>query len=76
MAGLWLDDAEYAELLRELTRVLQPRLATRHGRAGSAGSSGTSCCPGATPPPARGTGPHPTLTTRPAREAMRRMLTH
>jgi hypothetical protein len=26
-AGLWLDDAEYAELLRELTRVLQPRLA-------------------------------------------------
>jgi Helix-turn-helix domain len=27
MAGLWLDDAEYAELMRELTRVLQPRLA-------------------------------------------------
>jgi hypothetical protein len=27
LAGLWLDDAEYAELLRELTRVLQPRLA-------------------------------------------------
>ena len=27
MAGLRLDDAEYAELLRELTRVLQPRLA-------------------------------------------------
>jgi hypothetical protein len=26
MAGLWLDDAEYTELLRELTRVLQPRL--------------------------------------------------
>jgi hypothetical protein len=26
LAGLWLDDAEYAELLRELTRVLQPRL--------------------------------------------------
>jgi AcrR family transcriptional regulator len=34
MAGLWLDDAEYAELLRELTRVLQPRLANppRPGR--------------------------------------------
>ena len=27
MAGLWLDDAEYAELTRELLRVLQPRLA-------------------------------------------------
>jgi hypothetical protein len=34
MAGLRLDDAEYAELLRELTRVLQPRLANppRPGR--------------------------------------------
>jgi hypothetical protein len=34
MAGLWVDDAEYAELLRELTRVLQPRLANppRPGR--------------------------------------------
>jgi hypothetical protein len=27
MTGLWLDEAEHAELLRELTRVLQPRLA-------------------------------------------------
>ena len=27
LAGLWLDDAEYAELLRELTRVLLPRAA-------------------------------------------------
>lgn len=27
MAGLWLDDAEFAELMRELVRVLQPRLA-------------------------------------------------
>jgi len=34
MAGLWLDDAEHAGLLRELTRVLQPRLANppRPGR--------------------------------------------
>ncbi|HXZ72426.1 MAG TPA: helix-turn-helix domain-containing protein [Streptosporangiaceae bacterium] len=34
MAGLWLDDAEHAELLRELTRVLQPKLANppRPGR--------------------------------------------
>jgi hypothetical protein len=27
IAGMWLDDAEFLELLRELTRVLQPRLA-------------------------------------------------
>jgi DNA-binding transcriptional ArsR family regulator len=27
MAGLWLDDDEFRELLRELARVLQPRLA-------------------------------------------------
>jgi hypothetical protein len=34
LAALWLDDAEYTELLRELTRVLQPRLANppRPGR--------------------------------------------
>jgi hypothetical protein len=27
IAGMWLDDAEYAELLRDLARVLQPRMA-------------------------------------------------
>jgi DNA-binding transcriptional ArsR family regulator len=27
MAGMWLDDAEYAGLIRDLVRVLQPRLA-------------------------------------------------
>ena len=27
LAGLWLDDSEYLELARELTRLLQPRLA-------------------------------------------------
>jgi hypothetical protein len=27
MAGLWLDDAEFAEFLRDLMRVIQPRLA-------------------------------------------------
>jgi hypothetical protein len=34
MAGLWLDDAELAELGRDMTRVLQPRLANppRPGR--------------------------------------------
>ena len=31
MAAFWLDDAEYAELLRELTRVLQPRAANSPG---------------------------------------------
>jgi hypothetical protein len=28
LAGLWLDDAEFAELMRELATVLQPRLAS------------------------------------------------
>jgi len=34
LAGLWLDDAEYADLLRDLVGVLQPRLANapRKGR--------------------------------------------
>lgn len=34
LAGLWLDDDEFRELLRELTRVLQPRMtnAPRDGR--------------------------------------------
>jgi Helix-turn-helix domain len=34
LAGLWLDDAEYAGLLRDLVRVLHPRLANapRKGR--------------------------------------------
>lgn len=27
MAGMWLDDAEFADLLQDLARVLQPRLA-------------------------------------------------
>ncbi|MDQ6804537.1 MAG: hypothetical protein M3065_06130 [Actinomycetota bacterium] len=33
MAGLWLDDAEFAELMRALARVLQPRV-TNAPRAG------------------------------------------
>jgi hypothetical protein len=34
MAGMWLDDAEYAELLRNMTMLLQPKLANapRKGR--------------------------------------------
>ena len=31
IAGFWLDDAEYADLLRDLARVLQPRLANAPG---------------------------------------------
>jgi hypothetical protein len=27
IAGMWLDDTEFIELLQELTRVLQPRIA-------------------------------------------------
>jgi hypothetical protein len=34
LAAMWLDDAEYADLLRDLVRVLQPRVASapRKGR--------------------------------------------
>jgi hypothetical protein len=34
LAGMWLDDAEYADMLSDLVRVLQPRLANppRKGR--------------------------------------------
>ena len=31
LAAMWLDDAEYAEMLRELTRVLTPRVANPPG---------------------------------------------
>jgi hypothetical protein len=31
MAALWLDDREHLAMLRELTRVLQPRLANPPG---------------------------------------------
>ena len=31
LAGLWLDDAEFAELMRELATVLQPRIASPPG---------------------------------------------
>jgi hypothetical protein len=32
MAGLWLDDAEHAGLLRDLARALQPRMANAPGQ--------------------------------------------
>ena len=42
LAGMWLDDSEYLELARELTRLLQPRLANLPARAGSGGFWGPS----------------------------------
>jgi hypothetical protein len=32
IAGLWLDDAEYAEFVRDLVRVIQPRFANPPGK--------------------------------------------
>jgi hypothetical protein len=32
LAGMWLDDAEYADLVRDLVRVLHPRLANAPGK--------------------------------------------
>jgi hypothetical protein len=32
LGALWLDDAEYADMLRDLARVLQPRLANAPGQ--------------------------------------------
>jgi Helix-turn-helix domain len=32
MAGMWLDDEEYAELLRDLVRLLHPKLANAPGK--------------------------------------------
>jgi len=65
MAGLWLDDAEYAELLRELTRVLQPKLAHPPGPGRKRRILGYVLMPGSEAAPTRGTGRRPTLTTRP-----------
>jgi len=46
LAGLWLDDAEYTELLRELLRVLQPRLANQPGLGRKRRILGTILLPG------------------------------
>jgi helix-turn-helix protein len=46
LAGLWLDDAEYAELLRELTRVLQPRVTNPPGPGRKRRILGTVVLPG------------------------------
>jgi hypothetical protein len=47
LAALWLDDAEFAELLRELTRVLQPRAAIPPGPGRSRRILGYVLLPGA-----------------------------
>jgi hypothetical protein len=50
MAGLWLDDAELAELGREMTRVLQPRLANAPRPGRRRRILGTVLIPGEEPP--------------------------
>jgi hypothetical protein len=61
MAGLWLDDAEYAELLRELTRVLQPRLTNTPRPGRKRRILGSVLLPGETAAPRAGdeAAPHP-----------------
>ena len=47
LAAFWLDDAEYAELMRELARVLQPRAANPPGPGRSRRILGYVLLPGA-----------------------------
>jgi hypothetical protein len=54
MAALWLDDAEYAGLLRDLTRVLQPRLANAPGPGRKRRILGSVLLPGEEPGPGPG----------------------
>jgi DNA-binding transcriptional ArsR family regulator len=56
LAALWLDDAEYASLLRDLTRVLQPRLANAPGPGRKRRILGSVLLPG------QQTGPGPAIT--------------
>ena len=57
MAGLWLDDAEFAELMRELTRVLQPRMASPSRPGRSRRILGYILLPGTDSAPENGRGP-------------------
>ncbi len=58
MAALWLDDAEFTELMHDLVRVLQPRLANPPAPGRKRRILGTVLLPGGepsgTPPPADG----------------------
>src|SRR6266568_397738 len=49
MAGMWLDDAEFAEMLRDLVRVLQPRLANPPAPGRKRRILGTILLPGGSP---------------------------
>ena len=73
MAGLWLDDAEYAELLRELTRVLQPRLANPPRPGRKRRILGYVLLPGseAASRPGEGAASHPTTRPPPEGDAPR-----
>jgi DNA-binding transcriptional ArsR family regulator len=51
LAALWLDDTEYAEMLRELVRVLQPRLAHPPSGDRKRRILGTVLMPGSDPSP-------------------------
>jgi hypothetical protein len=54
LAGLWLDDEEFSDLLRDLARVLQPRLANAPRRGRRRRILGTVLLPGEeTDPPGR-----------------------
>ena len=46
MAGLWLDDAELAELARDMYAALQPRLANPPGKGRRRRILGTVLLPG------------------------------
>jgi DNA-binding transcriptional ArsR family regulator len=46
LAGLWLDDAEYGEFLRDLARAIQPRLANAPGPGRRRRILGTVLLPG------------------------------
>ena len=50
LAGMWLDDAEYTDLLHELIRVLQPRLANPPAPGRKRRILGTVLLPGAENP--------------------------
>lgn len=53
LAGLWLDDAEFGEFIRDLTRVVQPRLANPPKRGRRRRILGTVLLPGEDAPTGR-----------------------
>jgi hypothetical protein len=57
VAGLWLDDAEFAQLARDLVKVLQPRLANAPKPGRKRRILGTVVIPGAEAPKSAGDEP-------------------